>query len=178
MSGYKEYFTNFCFPVVTLIYSLFIALILCCWKGKTESITCPVWPLIRVHNSYMLEYMKYWCVVLFLCDIRHLPDIHSTLEAMLQTKVTSLPGHIQAVYVQNIAKLYAKLLASEAEEVCDLILVKSFFTLKIDQIRFPFFSFSVFLSIVVTRWKEDVNLRMFLIEHQILKLKLQENYGR
>ena len=65
--------------------------------------------------------MKYWCAVLFLCDIRHLPDIHSTLEAMLQTKVTSLPGHIQAVYVQNIAKLYAKLLASEAEEVCDLI---------------------------------------------------------
>ena len=97
---------------------------------------------------------------------------------MLQTKVTSLPGHIQAVYVQNIAKLYAKLLASEAEEVCDLILVKSFFTLKIDQMRFSFFSFSVFLSIVVTRWKEDVNLRMFLIEHQILKLKLQENYGR
>ena len=178
MSGYKEYFTNFCFPVVTLIYSLFIALILCCWKGKTESITCPVWPSIQVHNSYMLEYMKYWCVVLFLCDIRHLPDIHSTLEAMLQTKVTSLPGHIQAVYVQNIAKLYAKLLASEAEEVCDLILVKSFFTLKIDQMRFSFFSFSVFLSIVVTRWKEDVNLRMFLFEHQILKLKLQENYGR
>lgn len=46
----------------------------------------------------------------------HLPDIHSTLEAMLQAKVTSLPGHIQAVYVQNIAKLYAKILASEAEE--------------------------------------------------------------
>ena len=127
MLGYKEYFTNFCFPVVTLIYSLFIALTLCCWEGKTESITYPVWPLIRVHNSYMLEYMKYWCVVLFLCDIRHLPDIHSTLEAMLQTKVTSLPGHIQAVYVQNIAKLYAKLLASEAEEVCDLILSETLF---------------------------------------------------
>ncbi|KAJ7386345.1 AP-3 complex subunit delta-1 [Desmophyllum pertusum] len=46
----------------------------------------------------------------------HLPDIHTTLEAMLQTKVTSLPGHIQAVYVQNIAKLYAKILASEEEE--------------------------------------------------------------
>ena len=155
--GIWRIFYQLCFPVVTLIYSLFIALILCCWKGKTESITCPVWPLIWVHNSYMLEYMKYWCVILFLCDIRHLPDIHSTLEAMLQTKVTSLPGHIQAVYVQNIAKLYAKLLASEAEEVCDLILVKSFFTLKIDQMRFSFFSFSVFLSIVVTRWKEDVN---------------------
>ena len=144
MSGYKEYFTNFCFPVVTLIYSLFIALTLCCWEGKTESVTCPVWPLIRVCNSYLQEYMKYWLAVLFLCDIRHLPDIHSTLEAMLQTKVTSLPGHIQAVYVQNIAKLYAKLLASEAEEVCDLILVKSFFTLMIDQIRFSFFCFYVF----------------------------------
>lgn len=46
---------------------------------------------------------------------------------MLQTKVTSLPGHIQAVYVQNIAKLYAKLLASEAEEVCDLILSETLF---------------------------------------------------
>ena len=87
---------------------------------------------------------------------------------MLQTKVTSLPGHIQAVYVQNIAKLYAKLLASEAEEVCDMILMKSFFTLKIDQIRFSFFSFYMFSSNVVTRRKEDVNLRMFLIEHSFL----------
>ena len=49
--------------------------------------------------------------------IRHLPDINVTLEAMLQPKVTSLPGHIQAVYVQNIAKLYAKILARQ-EEVC------------------------------------------------------------
>ena len=46
---------------------------------------------------------------------RHLPDINATLEAMLQPKVTSLPGHIQAVYVQNIAKLYANILASEEE---------------------------------------------------------------
>lgn len=46
----------------------------------------------------------------------YLPDINATLEAMLQPKVTSLPGHIQAVYVQNIAKLYAKILASEEEE--------------------------------------------------------------
>lgn len=44
---------------------------------------------------------------------------------MLQTKVTSLPGHIQAVYVQNIAKLYAKVLASEQEEqvICVIILI-------------------------------------------------------
>ena len=58
---------------------------------------------------------------------RHLPDIHTTLEAMLQPKVTSLPGHIQAVYVQNIAKLYAKVLASEQQEeeevTCGLLLL-------------------------------------------------------
>ncbi|CAH3027442.1 unnamed protein product [Porites evermanni] len=46
----------------------------------------------------------------------HLPDINVTLEAMLQPKATSLPGHIQAVYVQNIAKLYAKLLANQEED--------------------------------------------------------------
>ncbi|KAM7444286.1 AP-3 complex subunit delta-1 [Porites harrisoni] len=45
-----------------------------------------------------------------------LPDINVTLEAMLQPKATSLPGHIQAVYVQNIAKLYAKLLANQEED--------------------------------------------------------------
>ena len=41
---------------------------------------------------------------------------------MLQPKVTSLPGHIQAVYVQNIAKIFAKILASgqqqEEEVIC------------------------------------------------------------
>ena len=47
---------------------------------------------------------------------RHLPDIHTTLEAMLQPKVTSLPGHIQAVYVQNIVKLFAKIVASQQQE--------------------------------------------------------------
>ena len=57
---------------------------------------------------------------------RHLPDINTTLEAMLQPKVTSLPGHIQAVYVQNIAKLFAKILASEdhKEEVIWVPVVK------------------------------------------------------
>jgi len=38
------------------------------------------------------------------------------LEAMLQPKVTSLPGHIQAVYVQNIVKVFAKILASQQQE--------------------------------------------------------------
>ena len=36
---------------------------------------------------------------------------------MLKSKVTSFPAHIQAVYVQNIGKLYSKVMAkAEAEE--------------------------------------------------------------
>lgn len=50
----------------------------------------------------------------------HLQEPHQTLEAMLRPKVTTLPGHIQAVYVQNVVKLYASILlqkeqAGEAE---------------------------------------------------------------
>jgi len=40
----------------------------------------------------------------------HLPDPRSSLEAMLRPKVTTLPGHIQSVFVQNIIKLYSSLL--------------------------------------------------------------------
>ncbi|KAK3755607.1 hypothetical protein QZH41_017603, partial [Actinostola sp. cb2023] len=39
-----------------------------------------------------------------------LADIGMTLESLLRSKVTSLPGHIQAVYVQSIAKIYANML--------------------------------------------------------------------
>ena len=36
---------------------------------------------------------------------------------MLKPKVTGLPGHIQSVYVQNITKLYARILAqAEADD--------------------------------------------------------------
>uniref|UniRef100_A0A2K6JXX2 AP-3 complex subunit delta-1 n=1 Tax=Rhinopithecus bieti TaxID=61621 RepID=A0A2K6JXX2_RHIBE len=50
----------------------------------------------------------------------HLQEPHHTLEAMLRPKVATLPGHIQAVYVQNVVKLYANILqqkeqAGEAE---------------------------------------------------------------
>ena len=62
------------------------------------------------------HYMYDLTCTFLLLFTRHLPDIHTTLEAMLQPKVTSLPGHIQAVYVQNIAKLFAKILASEDHE--------------------------------------------------------------
>uniref|UniRef100_A0A8C6WCK4 AP-3 complex subunit delta-1 n=1 Tax=Nannospalax galili TaxID=1026970 RepID=A0A8C6WCK4_NANGA len=40
----------------------------------------------------------------------YLQEPQQTLEAMLRPKVTTLPGHIQAVYVQNVVKLYAAIL--------------------------------------------------------------------
>ncbi|XP_053701700.1 AP-3 complex subunit delta-1 isoform X3 [Synchiropus splendidus] len=43
----------------------------------------------------------------------HLENPLQTLEAMLRPKVATLPGHIQAVYVQNAAKLFATVLKSE-----------------------------------------------------------------
>lgn len=44
---------------------------------------------------------------------------------MLRPKVTTLPGHIQAVYVQNMVKLYASILhqkeqAGEKEEAQEI----------------------------------------------------------
>lgn len=60
---------------------------------------------------------------------RHLQGPQQTLEAMLRPKVTTLPGHIQAVYVQNVVKLYASILqqkeqaddAEAAQEVTQLL---------------------------------------------------------
>ncbi|BFY99699.1 hypothetical protein BsWGS_02740 [Bradybaena similaris] len=47
----------------------------------------------------------------------HLSNPKATLEAMLKPKITSLPGHIQSIFVQNILKLYGKILkAAEAKE--------------------------------------------------------------
>ncbi|XP_059468958.1 AP-3 complex subunit delta-1 [Neocloeon triangulifer] len=45
-----------------------------------------------------------------------LPDTKSTLEALLRARVSSLPGHIQAVYVQNIMKLYGRLLTANVDD--------------------------------------------------------------
>ncbi|XP_031803977.1 AP-3 complex subunit delta-1 isoform X1 [Sarcophilus harrisii] len=45
----------------------------------------------------------------------HLQEPHQTLEAMLRPKVTTLPGHIQAVYVQNMVKLYASILQQKEQ---------------------------------------------------------------
>ncbi|XP_055968740.1 AP-3 complex subunit delta-1 [Sorex fumeus] len=59
----------------------------------------------------------------------HLQEPQQTLEAMLRPKVTTLPGHIQAVYVQNVVKLFAAILrqceqageAAAAQEVTQLM---------------------------------------------------------
>ena len=52
---------------------------------------------------------------------RHLSNPKATLEAMLRPKITSLPGHIQSIFVQNILKLYGKILkAAEAKEDAEL----------------------------------------------------------
>lgn len=46
----------------------------------------------------------------------HLSDARSTLDSLLNPKITALPAHIQAVFIQNIVKLYASLLVqAEAE---------------------------------------------------------------
>ncbi|XP_036027146.1 AP-3 complex subunit delta-1 isoform X2 [Onychomys torridus] len=45
----------------------------------------------------------------------HLQAPQQTLEAMLRPKVTTLPGHIQAVYVQNVVKLYASILQQKEQ---------------------------------------------------------------
>ncbi|NXS38684.1 AP3D1 protein, partial [Pomatostomus ruficeps] len=49
------------------------------------------------------------------CPFRHLEEANQTLEAMLRPKVTTLPGHIQAVYVQNMVKLYASILQQKEQ---------------------------------------------------------------
>ena len=55
------------------------------------------------------------CLSVYLCLYvwcnRHLPDVEVTLESMLKPRVATLPGHIQGVYVQNICKLYGRVLA-------------------------------------------------------------------
>lgn len=57
-----------------------------------------------------------WCFYsgfLSIYTLRHLENPMQTLEAMLRPKVATLPGHIQAVYVQNAAKLFATVLKSQ-----------------------------------------------------------------
>lgn len=47
----------------------------------------------------------------------HLSDSRATLDSLLNPKVTALPAHVQAVFVQNIVKLYASFLVKAEAEV-------------------------------------------------------------
>lgn len=47
----------------------------------------------------------------------HLSNPRATLDALLNPKVTALPAHIQAVFVQNLVKLYASILVTAEAEV-------------------------------------------------------------
>ncbi|XP_043205811.1 AP-3 complex subunit delta-1-like isoform X2 [Amphibalanus amphitrite] len=62
------------------------------------------------HKNTMLEvlYAAAWICGEF---AEYLPNIRATVEAMLRTRTASLPPHILAVYVQNVLKLYARMLA-------------------------------------------------------------------
>ena len=48
------------------------------------------------------------------CDL--LPDVEFSLDAILKLKVTSLPSHIQDVFVQSICKLYSSLMNNAEKE--------------------------------------------------------------
>ena len=57
------------------------------------------------------------CALSLLISYRHLADPRPILEALLHPQITNLPGHIQAVFVQNIVKLYASILVKAEAEV-------------------------------------------------------------
>ncbi|XP_028821250.1 AP-3 complex subunit delta-1-like, partial [Denticeps clupeoides] len=74
----------------------------------------------------------------------HLEDPMQTLEAMLRPKVATLPGHIQAVYVQNAAKLFATVLRKQ-EGTTDSLAAQETSQLLID--RLPLFVQSANLEV-------------------------------
>ncbi|KAL1117189.1 hypothetical protein AAG570_004516 [Ranatra chinensis] len=57
-----------------------------------------------------------------------LPDKQVTLESMLNSRITGLPPHIQAVYVHNILKVFSKIIESTDEDqipkICQLLIDK------------------------------------------------------
>lgn len=63
---------------------------------------------------------------------------------MLRPKVTNLPGHIQAVYVQNILKLYSSILV-KSEVESDRQLIKDITEMLVEKL--PVFSQSANLEV-------------------------------
>nr|XP_006815142.1 PREDICTED: AP-3 complex subunit delta-1-like [Saccoglossus kowalevskii] len=68
-----------------------------------------------MHRNGICEvlYAAAWIVGEF---SEHLYDPRAILDAMLRSRVTSLPGHIQGVYVQNIIKLYSFILLKSEKD--------------------------------------------------------------
>uniref|UniRef100_A0A4W5MUG7 AP-3 complex subunit delta n=1 Tax=Hucho hucho TaxID=62062 RepID=A0A4W5MUG7_9TELE len=75
----------------------------------------------------------------------HLEDPMATLEAMLRPKVATLPGHIQAVYVQNAAKLFSTVLRGQEGAPADSKVAQETSQLLID--RLPVFVQSANLEV-------------------------------
>lgn len=91
-----------------------------------------------------------------------------TLEAMLRPKVATLPGHIQAVYVQNAAKLFATVLKSQ-EGNTDSTAAQETSQLMID--RLPLFVQSANLEVQErVRWRraQVVPFRLFVASQRSL----------
>lgn len=59
-------------------------------------------------------YAAAWIVGEF-CE--HVADPRVPMDILLNPKVTALPGHIQAVFIQNIIKLYTNILVKAEAEV-------------------------------------------------------------
>ncbi|KAG8519145.1 AP-3 complex subunit delta-1, partial [Galemys pyrenaicus] len=95
----------------------------------------------------------------------HLQEPHQTLEAMLRPKVTTLPGHIQAVYVQNVVKLYASIL-QQKEQAAEMDAAQEVTQLMVD--RLPQFVQSADLEV-----QERASCILQLVKH-IQKLQAKE----
>ncbi|XP_008046290.2 AP-3 complex subunit delta-1 [Carlito syrichta] len=95
----------------------------------------------------------------------HLQEPHHTLEAMLRPKVTTLPGHIQAVYVQNVVKLYASIL-QQKEQATDAEAAQAVTQLMVD--RLPQFVQSADLEV-----QERASCILQLVKH-VQKLQAKD----
>ncbi|BET02225.1 AP-3 complex subunit [Nesidiocoris tenuis] len=90
---------------------------------------------LLLENSHLLAqpparmadvlYAAAWICGEFASELKNPP---STLESLLNGKITGLPAHIQAIYVHNILKVYAKILeTSEVEQsikISEIVLEK------------------------------------------------------
>lgn len=67
--------------------------------------------------SVCVEHVTAVLLTCFGLTLRHLDDPLPVLDALINPRVTNLPGHIQAIFVQNIIKLYASIIVKAEAEV-------------------------------------------------------------